>query len=272
MSGRPDTSQFSAPSATPSTGSAEDEDSLADRAGGPFAFSAEDVQPFALSRLPFGRHGLPREFVEENHRNRLMAGAIASLSERGYPATTVAHINQAAGVSNSTFYRHYADKEECVLATYTATVAWLEATVAAVLDPTQPWPLRVREALAATLARLDSDRRLARLCAVEIFATGPNGQACHRETVDRLSLPLGVGRGERALGADLPLHLEPTLIGGAISLIGRSVYPAEDTLLSELGPELTEYLLAPYLGVESARRVAAAGDRDSPAIGDADGS
>lgn len=237
--------------------SAEREDALAGRAGGPFAFRAEDAQSFALSRLPYGRHGLPREFVEENHRNRLMAGAIASLSERGFPATTVAHINDAAGVSNSTFYRHYADKEACVLAAYGGIVAWLEAEVAATVAPTHQWPVRVHQAVTTTLALLDSDQRLARVCALEIFSTGPRGQARHRETVDRLCLPLGVGRGERALAADLPLHLEPILIGGAISLIGRHVDSGEGKPLIELAPELTECLLAPYLGVQAARKVAA---------------
>ncbi len=227
-----------------------------ERPDGPFAFRSDDLQPFALSRLPMGRHGLPRSFVEENHRNRLMAGAIASLAERGYPATTVAHINQAAGVSNTTFYRHYADKEECVLAAYSATVSWLESEVAAAVDPTEAWPVRVREAVAAVLALLDSDHRLAHLCAIEVFATGSRGQACHRRTVDRLSLQLGVGRGERALGADLPLSLEPALVGGGISLIGRSLGAAEDRPLGQLAPELSEYLLAPYLDVAAARRIA----------------
>jgi AcrR family transcriptional regulator len=250
--------------------SAEGEASVAARADGPFAFRAADLEPFALSRLPFGRHGLPREFVEENHRNRLMAGAIASLAERGFPATTVAHIITAAAVSNSTFYSHYSGKEACVLATYGATIAWLEGTVGAALSPDQSWPLRVLDAVFATLACLDTDRRLARLCAIEIFATGPRGQACHRQTVDRISLHLAVGRGERALGADLPPHLEPTLIGGALSLIGRRVED-NDGLLSELAPELGEFLLAPYLGVEAARRLVTAAEGTASMAGRHDG-
>jgi AcrR family transcriptional regulator len=246
----------SVPSAAlPATGF-EGPESVAARAGGPFAFSAADVEPFALSRLPFGRHGLPREFVEENQRNRLMAGAIASLAERGFPATTAGHIIAAAGVSNSTFYRHYADKEACVLAAYAATVAWFEGEVAAAITRADSWPLQVGQTLIATLALLDSDRRLARLCVVEILATGPRGQAANRETVDRLALHLSGGRGERPLAVDLPLHLEVTLIGGALSLIGRAL--GDGVPMTSLAPELTEYLLAPYLGVEAARQLAGA--------------
>jgi AcrR family transcriptional regulator len=234
----------------------EEPDSVAARAGGPFAFSAADAEPFVLSRLPSGRHSLPREFVEENQRNRLMAGAIASLAERGYPATTAGHIIAAAGVSNSTFYRHYPDKEACVLATYAATVAWLECEVAAALSRSDPWPDRIHQATVAGLALLDSDQRLARLCVIEILATGLRGQAANRRTVDRLALYLAGGRAERAFAADLPPHLEVTLVGGALSLIARSL--GDGAPLTSLAPELTEYLLAPYLGVESARRVAGA--------------
>jgi AcrR family transcriptional regulator len=234
--------------------------SSAERGAGPFALRPEDARPFALSRLPFGRHGLPRRFVEENHRDRLIAGALDSLAERGYPATTVAHIIGAAAVSNSTFYSHYPGKEDCVLAAYRASVAWLESEVALASSPIEDWARRVNRAVAVTLALLDSDRRLAQLLAVEIFATGPRGRAAHREAVDRLGLPLRVGRGERALGAGLPPQLEAALIGGAISLIGRGL--DEGGPLTSLAPELTEYLLAPYLGAQAARRRAAAGGRD----------
>jgi AcrR family transcriptional regulator len=255
-------------SAGPGSATADDGGSSAERAAGPFALRPEDVRPFALSRLPFGRHGLPRQFVEENHRDRLIAGALDSLAERGYPATTVAHIIGAAAVSNSTFYGHYPGKEDCVLVAYRASAAWLEAEVAVASSPIEDWAGRVSRAVAVTLALLDSDQRLARLLAVEIFATGPRGRAVHRETVDRLGLPLRVGRGERALGAGLPIHLEAALIGGAISLIGQSL--EDGGALTSLASELTEYLLAPYLGVEAARRVAAVGDSDPSSAGHAD--
>ena len=51
-----------------------------------------------LSRLPPGRHGLPRDFVVQNQRDRLAAGIIAAVSEFGYHETTITQIAAAAGV------------------------------------------------------------------------------------------------------------------------------------------------------------------------------
>ena len=72
----------------------------------------------ASPRLPAGRHGLPREFIAQNQRERIITALVDTVAERGYNATTVAHITKAASVSRRTFYEHFADKEACFLAAY----------------------------------------------------------------------------------------------------------------------------------------------------------
>jgi AcrR family transcriptional regulator len=228
--------------------------------GGPFAFEGDSTPPFAFSRLPVGRDRLPREFIEANQRNRLMAGAVDALSRSGYQATSVESIVKAAGVSRNTFYLHYPDREACFLAAYDHAVGWLEGEVAIVAGAHRGWARQVCVAVAKILELFGADNRLARLCVVEVFFAGVRAEVRHRALVDRLSLRLGVGRGERGLGADLPLHLEPTLIGGAFALVARQLGGGEGPGLGGLAPELTEYLLAPYLGVEAARAIAAGTD------------
>ncbi len=63
--------------------------------------------PPGLHRLPPGRHGLPRDFVAQNQRDRLAAGTIAAVAERGYNETTIGDIAAAAGVSRRTFYVYF---------------------------------------------------------------------------------------------------------------------------------------------------------------------
>jgi AcrR family transcriptional regulator len=229
------------------------------RPTGPFAFRLEDLSPSALSRLPPGRHNLPDDFVEENHRSRLMAGAIASLAERGYAATTAGHIIAAAGVSNTTFYRYYSGKEDCVLAAYDIAIEWLSQELRDAVVAADDWPDQVRLAVARALELLGADNRLARLCTVEVHLAGVCGEIRHRALADRLGFHLAIGRDERPLGAALPPHLEPTLIGGAFALVARQLGGGEGNKLRELAPELTQYLLAPYLGVEAARALATGG-------------
>jgi AcrR family transcriptional regulator len=49
---------------------------------------------------------------EPNTRERLERAALALFVEHGYDATTVAEIADRAGLTKSTFFRHFADKRE----------------------------------------------------------------------------------------------------------------------------------------------------------------
>lgn len=49
---------------------------------------------------------------EPNARDRLQEAALALFAERGYDDTTVAEIAERAGLTERTFFRHFADKRE----------------------------------------------------------------------------------------------------------------------------------------------------------------
>jgi AcrR family transcriptional regulator len=53
---------------------------------------------------------------EPNARERLERAALALFAERGYDATTVADIAERAGLTKSTFFRHFTDKREVLFA------------------------------------------------------------------------------------------------------------------------------------------------------------
>ena len=239
-----------------SSGASAEGPPLEDPPVGPFAFNRGDPPPFALARLPIGRHGLPREVVQANQRNRLLAGAIDAIGERGYAAGSVAGIIKAAGVSRNTFYEHFADREACFLAAYEAIVAWLEREGAAAAAGAGDWPGAVRAAVAKTLALLGADLGVARLLTVEISLAGPAAAAAERALVDRLAAPLRLGRAEGPPNAGLSARLEPALIGGAFSLVARAVGAGQGDRLAELASGITEFLLVPYLGAMAAARAA----------------
>jgi len=71
--------------------------------------------------------GTPREEVVENQRERLFGAMVASVSQRGYVATTVNDLVEISGVSSRTFYDLFPDKKACFLATLEAII---EAAVA----------------------------------------------------------------------------------------------------------------------------------------------
>src|SRR6202041_3484947 len=49
---------------------------------------------------------------EPNARGRLEQAALALYGERGFDSTTVAEIAERAGLTERTFFRHFADKRE----------------------------------------------------------------------------------------------------------------------------------------------------------------
>ena len=53
---------------------------------------------------------------EPGARERLVVAAVDLFTEQGYDATTVAEIAERAGVTKSTFFRHFSDKRELLVA------------------------------------------------------------------------------------------------------------------------------------------------------------
>lgn len=53
---------------------------------------------------------------EPGARERLVVAAVDLFTEQGYDATTVAQIAERAGITKSTFFRHFSDKRELLVA------------------------------------------------------------------------------------------------------------------------------------------------------------
>jgi AcrR family transcriptional regulator len=67
---------------------------------------------------------------EPNARGRLVQAAFALYGERGFEQTTVAEIAERAGLTERTFFRHFADKREVLFAGADALRELLVGTVA----------------------------------------------------------------------------------------------------------------------------------------------
>jgi len=67
---------------------------------------------------------------EPNARGRLVQAAFALYGERGFEQTTVAEIAKRAGLTERTFFRHFADKREVLFAGANALQELLVSTVA----------------------------------------------------------------------------------------------------------------------------------------------
>src|ERR687893_763163 len=79
-------------------------------------------------RAPRGRHAPPPQVRQDRQRRRLFAAAASVFARAGYADATAEAIAREAGMSKATFYEHFDNKEDCVVALHDdATTAVLEA-------------------------------------------------------------------------------------------------------------------------------------------------
>lgn len=216
--------------------------------------------PPELARLPPGRHGLPREFVTRNQRERLIAGLAEAVAENGYVGTTIAHITRHAAVSRRTFYEHFSSKDECFVAAYDTVMTELDRRVGEAFEQEDEWPRAVRAGIGAMLEFLTAEPHLARLSMVEALVAGPVVVERYDEAIQNLVPYFKAGREGRSddVLAGLSPTTEEALIGGMVSLISRRIFAERTEELESLLPDLAEFALTPYLGSAEAARVARA--------------
>ncbi len=227
------------------------------RKAGETGMSAEEYPP-ELARLPPGRHGLPREFVVRNQRERLIAGLAEAIAENGYAGTTIAHITRHAAVSRRTFYEHFSSKDECFVVAYDTVMEELRSRVSVAFEAAQDWPHAVKAGIAAMLEFLAAEPHLARLCMVEALVAGPVVVERYDAAIQSFVPYFKQGREGRA--PEVLSRLSPTteeaLVGGMVSLISRRIIAGKAEDLEELLPDLVEFTLTPYLGSAEAARLA----------------
>jgi len=224
----------------------------------------DPAQPDELAQLPHGRHGLPPEFVERNQRERLIASLTALVGEVGYAEATITATTAGAGVSSRTFYKYFATIEECFLAAFEKGLEQIRPAVAEAFESEREWPLKVRAGLGAALAEFAAHPQIARLLTTEPFVAGPQIAGRHKAVVEELAPFLRCGREPRGGREPLPETTEKGLLGAASALVARHLLAGESDKLPELLPDLTQFLLTPYLGAAEAHRTAV-GEGSGPA-------
>ena len=213
--------------------------------------------PDELAQLPHGRHGLPPDFVERNHRERLIASFLALVDQVGYSGVTITGIVEGASVSLRTFYKHFETVEGICIAAFDRGIENLRPVIVGAYRSEEEWPLQVRAALAAALESLAEYPALARLLTAEPFVAGPELARRHRAAIEELVRFLRAGRKQRAGGEPLPETAERGILGAVNSMVGRQLLAGRGEQLEALLPDLTQFVLTPYLGAAEARRVAA---------------
>jgi AcrR family transcriptional regulator len=199
---------------------------------------------------------LPPAVAAADQRRRILAATIEEVLERGLGRASVLRIAGRAEISKATFYEHFPNKREALLAAYEDAEARLRARVFDRGAEESDWPEQVRAAVAAALRFFAAEPGTLLLLTREGAAADERVAERNRASLRILADRLRQGRSLSS--AELPDVTEQTVLESAAAMLRERVLVDEVASLPRLAPRLTELLLTPYLGTEQARRVAAA--------------
>ena len=221
------------------------------------------MSPVPPNQLRGGRHGLPREEVVASQRRRLMDAMVAAVAERGFAATTVADVISRAGVSRSTFYEQFSDKDDCFVAAHNDLIERLIDFVSAAYVRGESLEDKVRLGLDAFLQALAARPEGARFAFIDVMAASPRAHDQHRDAVRRfVAIFDEVGELTDRSG-ELPASLSRVVVGGVATLVYEEIAAGRQTSVRRLLPEALYLALVPYLGHERAlEEMASASGRD----------
>jgi AcrR family transcriptional regulator len=200
----------------------------------------------AGGRLPRGPHPFTAEQIANDQRERLIGAMVQLVGENGYAATTVADIIGRAEVSRKTFYAHYHERKDLLLAAFD-TVSHAAFEEARAASQRTGGPTRQLEALIRRLCRVarDSPGTIA-LSTIEIAAANPVGV----ERRDRLMGDYGHLIDKCLRSADkhpeLPSTLARALAGSAHRTIDAQLREGHAHRLNALAPLLARWIRGYY--------------------------
>jgi len=182
-------------------------------------FNLEPVDSSNKRRLPGGQHGIPRDVVERNQRERLIAAMAEVCAERGYAAVAVADITRQASVSTASFYKQFEDKQACLLASFEELLGrLLEAVEGACEGEIEP-DAKVKAGIRVAAELLAGDIPTARLLTVEILAGGSEGVRRQHAAIERLAVLA---------------NLDWPSVGAMVALVARRIVNEEGPTAAEL--------------------------------------
>jgi len=193
------------------------------------------------------RPELPREFVASHKRRRMMDAVAELTAENGYEATKIADIVRRAAVARKTLYDNFDGKEDLFLSAVNATLMEMrEAIEAGCAEADSSPEAAIVAGLEALLEFIAEHPAASKMCMLEAISATPSSARLYdagmRDCVHLL-------RTHAPADASLPATIEESLVGGVAWILQLKIRRGEAEDAPVLLPELSQFVLSPYLGV-----------------------
>ncbi len=196
-----------------------------------------------------GRHAPPLEIRVVIQRRRLFAAAGSVFARVGYADASAEMISREAGMSKATFYEHFANKEECILALFDSAAEYAIREMGRALgspDEVDSYEAWVTRSLAAFLGILAAHPDQAQTLLVEVIGAGPRAVARRDAVMDLFAHLLHRDNAEVA-----PRFGGPTFaarddafacIGALFELVSRQLRTGQPADIRDVAPTLERVL------------------------------
>lgn len=188
-----------------------------------------------------------------NAPERLLRALAAVVADKGYPDTTVAEVVSRANTSQRTFYEHFKNKEDAIVAALDSGSAHMLAAALPAFRRAPDWPHAVHDTIEAMFCWGAEEPEYARMGGKEMYAAG-------KRALDQREVVTEGMEGLLAPGYELKPDTPPIAaeaVGGALySLLYDHVNKKGPETLPDLVPTLVYVTLAPFLEAEDAYEVA----------------
>ncbi|MBV9309194.1 MAG: TetR/AcrR family transcriptional regulator [Solirubrobacterales bacterium] len=176
-----------------------------------------------------GRNAPPPEVRLPLQRQRLLRAAASEFAEHGYAGSSSESISRRAGMSKATFYEHFANKEECILALFDRAGEVVASGMAeAARGVGRPDAReRMRAATRAFLTVLAEHPEFAQTLLVEIIGAGPKAAGRRDQIIqafaDRLDAENAAAAKRGLIERFASPHDAFAVVGAITELVSRHV-------------------------------------------------
>jgi AcrR family transcriptional regulator len=198
---------------------------------------------------PRGRHAPPLEVRQDRQRRRLYAAAASVFARMGYADATAEAIARQAGMSKATFYEHFDNKEDCIVALFDAGA---EAVVGAMRRAGAERPVtspagRSGTVVSTYLEVLAAFPDEAQTLLVEIIGAGPRAiERRDRALAEYAAIIDAVNREDAEQGL-APRLASPddafAIVGAMVELASRQIRTGEPGDIRDLEPVVERLVL-----------------------------
>jgi AcrR family transcriptional regulator len=185
-------------------------------------------------------------------RDRILEAMLLASGELGYERIAVRNVIERAATSRATFYKHFADREDCFAQAYRDTGEWLYRRMVGASKHQDSWREGLRAALAELLEFCANRPAIAKALLIEVHAAGERSLAQRRDLMERLSRALDSARREIPSRQAPPPVASDFIVGAIDTLLSAKLLDEDAASAPDMLPGLLHFVVMQYLGEAAA--------------------